>query len=189
MTDPRVAKMARVLVEYSLAVQAGDLVRIQGAPGGAPLLLALYEAILARGGHPWTQISLDGTDEIFYTKADDAQLDFLPKFVAAMIEEIQASVSVWTETNTKRLTNADPAKQARRAQATRQLNERFLERAAKKELKWTGTVYPTHAFAQDAECRSASSRILCMVPAWSTSPTRSRPGRPSPRGSSGWSIG
>lgn len=29
--------------------------------------------------------------------------------------------------------------------------QRFLERAAKKELKWTGTAYPTNAFAQDAE--------------------------------------
>lgn len=151
MTDPRVEKMARVLVEYSLAVQAGDLVRIQGGAEGAPLLLALYEAILARGGHPWTQIGLDGTDEILYTKAGDAQLDFIPKFVAAMVEEIQASVSVWTETNTKRLTNADSAKQARRARAMRPLSERFLERAAKKELRWTGTLYPTHAFAQDAE--------------------------------------
>ncbi len=151
MTDPRVEKMARVLVAYSLAVKAGDLVRIQGGAEGAPLLLALYEQILACGGYPWTQIGLDGTDEIFYTKASEAQLDFIPKFVAGMVEEMQASISVWTETNTKRLSNVDPAKQARRAQALRPLSERFMERAAKKELRWTGTLYPTHAFAQDAE--------------------------------------
>ncbi len=151
MTDPRVEKMARVLVEYSLAVKAGDLVRIQGGAEGAPLLLALYEQILACGGYPWTQIGLDGTDEIFYTKASEAQLDFIPKFVEGMVEEIQASISVWTETNTKRLSNVDPAKQARRARAMRPLSERFMERAAKKELRWTGTLYPTHAFAQDAE--------------------------------------
>jgi aminopeptidase len=151
MTDSRVEKMARVLVEYSLAVKAGDLVRIQGGAEGAPLLLALYEQILSCGGYPWTQIGLDGTDEIFYTKASEAQLDFIPKFVTGMVEEIQASISVWTETNTKRLSNVDPAKQARRARAMRPLSERFMERAAKKELRWTGTLYPTHAFAQDAE--------------------------------------
>lgn len=151
MRDPRVERMAVVLVEYSLGVNEGDLVRIQGGPEGAPLLLALYEEVLARGGNPWVQLGLEGADEVFYAKASDAQLDFVPKFALAIIEEIQASISVWTETNTKRLTNADPAKQARRARATRPLSERFLERAAKKELRWTGTLYPTPAFAQDAE--------------------------------------
>lgn len=151
MTDPRVEAMARVLTGYSLNVKEGDLVRLQGGAEGAPLLLALYEQILARGGHPWVQLGLDGADEVFYTKASEGQLDFIPKFVTGMIEEIQASISVWTETNTKRLSNVDSAKQARRARAMRPLSERFLERAAKKELRWTGTLYPTHAFAQDAE--------------------------------------
>ncbi|MBC7219909.1 aminopeptidase [Candidatus Bipolaricaulota bacterium] len=151
MNDPRVEAMAKVLAGYSLAVKEGDLVRIQGSPEGAPLLLALYEEVLARGGHPWVQVGLDGAEEVFYKRASDAQLDFIPKFVAEMIDEIQASISVWTETNTKRLTGADPARQARRARAMRPLSERFLERAANKELRWTGTLYPTPAFAQDAE--------------------------------------
>lgn len=151
MTDPRVAKMAEVLARYSIGVKKGDLVRIQGGPEGAPLLLALYEEVLSRGGHPWVQLGLEGAEEAFYAKASDAQLDFVPQFVRAMIEEIQASVSVWTEMNTKRLTGADPARQARRARAMQPLSERFLERAAKKELRWTTTIYPTHAFAQDAE--------------------------------------
>ncbi len=151
MRDPRVERMAKVLVEYSVGVKEGDLVRIQGGPEGAPLLLALYEEVLARGGHPWVQLGLEGAEEVFYARASDAQLDFVPKFALAMVAEIQASISVWTETNTKRLTGVDPARQARRARATRPLSERFLERAAKKELRWTGTLYPTPAFAQDAE--------------------------------------
>ncbi len=151
MTDPRVETMARVLVGYSLAVKDGDLVRIQGGPEGSPLLLAIYEQVLARGGHPWVQLGLDGSDEVFYTKAMDPQLDYVPRFVKEAIEEIQASIAVWTETNTKRLTGVDPAKQARRAQAMRPLSDRFIDRAAKKELRWTVTVYPTEAFAQDAE--------------------------------------
>jgi aminopeptidase len=58
---------------------------------------------------------------------------------------------IWTDANTKQLTNADPAKQSRRAVARRPLFERLLERAAKKELRWSGTIHPTQAFAQDAE--------------------------------------
>jgi len=39
--------------------------------------------------------------------------------------------------------------------------QRFLERAAKKELKWTGTAYPTHAFAQDAEMSLSEFEDFC----------------------------
>lgn len=151
MTDPRVEAMARVLVEYSLAVQEGDFVRLQGGADGAPILMAIYEQVLANGGHPWIQLGLDGADEVLYKRASEAQLDFVPAFARAMIDEIQASISVWTETNTRRLSNVNPAKQARRAQAMRPLSERFMERAARRELRWTATLFPTHAFAQDAE--------------------------------------
>lgn len=151
MADPRVETMAKILVEYSVDVQPGQLVRINGNPEGAPLLLAVYQRVLECGAHPWLQVGLEGTDEIFLTYASGAQLDYLPPFMKEVIEQIDASIGIWTEVNTKRLTNADPAKQSRRAVAIRPLSERFLERAAKKELKWTGTVYPTQAFAQDAE--------------------------------------
>jgi aminopeptidase len=68
-----------------------------------------------------------------------------------LVEDVDASISIWTETNTKALTNVDPTKQARAQAARRPISQRFLERAAKKELKWTTTAYPTPAFAQDAE--------------------------------------
>ncbi|MCR4403958.1 MAG: aminopeptidase [Candidatus Acetothermia bacterium] len=151
MADPRVEAVAKILVEYSVEVKPNQLVRITGAPEGAPLLLAVYQEVLKRGAHPWLQLGLEGAEELFYTYASEAQLDYVPPFMKEVIEQIDANIGIWTEVNTKQLTNADPAKQARRAAAMRPLNERFLERAAKKELRWTGTVYPTQAFAQDAE--------------------------------------
>lgn len=151
MTDPRVETMAKILVEYSVDVKPGQLVRINGNPEGAPLLIAVYQQVLKRGAHPWFQVSLEEAEEIFYSYADDAQLDYVPPFMKEAIEQIDASIGIWTEANTKRLTTADPAKQSRRAVAMRPLSERFLERAANKELRWTGTLYPTQAYAQDAE--------------------------------------
>jgi aminopeptidase len=68
-----------------------------------------------------------------------------------VIEQIDANIMIWTDVNTKQLTNADPTKQSRRAVARRPLFERLLERAARKELRWSGTIHPTQAFAQDAE--------------------------------------
>jgi aminopeptidase len=151
MVDPRVETVAKILVDYSVEVKPNQLVRISGGPEGAPLILAVYQKVLERGAHPFLQVELEEAEELFYAHAGDAQLDYVPPFEKDIVEQIDASIGIWTDANTKRLTNADPAKQARRAVARRPLSDRFLERAAKKELRWTGTLYPTQAFAQDAE--------------------------------------
>jgi aminopeptidase len=151
MSDPRVETVAKILVDYSVKVRPNQLVRIAGGPEGTPLIVAVYKRVLERGGHPFLQVELDEIEELFYRYGSDAQLDYVPRFRKDMIEQIDAAIGIWTDVNTKRLTSADPAKQSRRAVATRPLSDRFLERAAKKELRWTGTVYPTQAFAQDAE--------------------------------------
>jgi len=151
MGDPRVEAVARILVDYSVNIQSGEFVRVRGGYEGAPLLRAVYKRVLERGGHPWLQIGLDGVEEIFYKYASDEQLTYVSNIDRQLVEELNASITVWTEVNTKALTSIDPAKQARAGAARRPIFERFLERAAKKELKWTGTAYPTHAFAQDAE--------------------------------------
>jgi aminopeptidase len=161
MADPRVETVARILVDYSVDVQPGEFVLIRGAPEGAPLILAVYQRVLERGGHPWLRLSLDDAAEILYKYASDEQLDFVPNIDRQLIEEIDANISIWTETNTKALTNVDPAKQSRSQAARRPLSERFLERAAKNELKWTGTVYPTLAFAQDAEMSLREFEDFC----------------------------
>jgi len=151
MADPRVETVAKILVDYSVKVRPNQLVRISGGSGGAPLILAVYRKVLERGAHPFLQVVPEEAEELFYTYASDAQLDYVPPFRKDIIEQIGASIGIWTDVNTKQLTNADPAKQIRQAVAMRPLSDRFLERAAKKELRWTGTLYPTQAFAQDAE--------------------------------------
>ncbi len=151
MADPRVEGVARILVDYSVNVQPGEFVQIRGAPQGAPLILAVYQRVLERGGHPWLLLGLDEATEVFFKHASEEQLDFVPDVARQLVEDIAANISIWTETNTKALTNVDPAKQSRVQAARRSLRERFMERKANKELKWTATVYPTQAFAQDAE--------------------------------------
>jgi aminopeptidase len=151
MADPRVDAFARILVDYSVNIQPGELVYLRGIPASAPLTLAVYRRILERGGHPWLRIGLDEAAEIMFKHGSDEQLDFVPGIERQIIEEFDASINIWTEVNTKALSNVDPGKQARFQAARRPLMERFFERAASKELKWTLTAYPSHALAQDAE--------------------------------------
>ena len=151
MADPRVEILAKILVDYSVKVRPNQLVRITSGPEGMPLILVVYRKVLERGAHPFLQVEPQEAEELLYTYASDAQLDYVPPFMMEVVERIDASIDIWTEVNTKQLTRTDPAKRSRRAVAMRPLSDRLLERGARKELRWTATLYPTQAFAQDAE--------------------------------------
>jgi aminopeptidase len=53
--------------------------------------------------------------------------------------------------NTKNLSAVDPARVVMRSQARREIMDTFMKRAAAGELRWVGTLFPTPAYAQDAE--------------------------------------
>jgi len=146
-----VEAVARVLVNYSVNVKPGQLVRIRAKAEGIPLVVALYRGVLEAGGHPWLDVGVEDVEELLFSLGSDDQLDFVPPFLMQAIEEFDADITVWTDANTKRLSTVDPAKQARRAKARHPLTKRFLERMASKELRWVGTAYPTNAAAQTAE--------------------------------------
>ena len=49
MTDPRVAKLADLLVNYSLELQPGQIVRLDGGTVAAPFVRELYRSALRAG--------------------------------------------------------------------------------------------------------------------------------------------
>ncbi len=151
MRDQRLDKLARVLVEYSVGIKPGQLVRLAGPVVGAPLLEALYEAVLRAGGNPYVQCALDNAKDIFFAAANDEQLQYVSPLAKYEIEKIDASIGLWADTNTKSLSRIDPRKQKLASAARKPIMEIFMNRAASKSLRWTGTLFPTYASAQDAE--------------------------------------
>jgi aminopeptidase len=151
MHDPRFDRLADVLVNYSVGVKPGDLVRVAGPVVGRPLIVALYRAVLAAGGHPHVQMVPDECTEIKLDSANPQQLRYEDPLDLYLVERIDASISLWAQDNTKALSNTDPARQAMLSQARKRMMARFMERAAAKELRWAGTQFPCHAAAQDAQ--------------------------------------
>jgi aminopeptidase len=150
MSDPRIEKLADVLVSYSVAVQPGDKVLIRGGELAAPLLVAVYAKVLQAGGHPLMQVSLEGTEELFYRYASDEQLQFVPEPIKLIAETYDVSIGIRSTANTKALSGVDPAKTVAHSRAMRELAQTVMKRSAAGELRWTGTLFPTQAYAQDA---------------------------------------
>ena len=151
MADTRIEKLADLLVNYSVAVRPGDKVVITGETIAEPLLKAIYTFVLKAGGYPTMMARLAGLDELFYRYASDDQLQHLPDWQREIISTYDVRISIGAEHNTKALTNVDPEKMVMYRQSHRELMEIALRRSATKELRWTVAIFPTNAYAQDAE--------------------------------------
>lgn len=151
MRDHRLDQLARVLVQYSVGVRPGNLVSLTGPPLTEPLIVALYREVLLAGGHPVVLMAPEECPELLYRHGNPEQLAFLNPLELREVEAVDVAIHVLATSNTRMLTQADPAQQAARAQTRRQVMDLFLRRAAAKELRWVATPLPCHAAAQDAE--------------------------------------
>jgi aminopeptidase len=151
VTDPRVVNLARTLVQYSTKVQPNDFVAIYGQPAAAPLIREIYREVLQSGARPYPFVGLEGLDYIFFAEASDDQLTHVSRVYKMVIEEFDALIDIRSLSNTRSLSNIDPARQSLRAKAYSDLMKIFMERGASKELRWSMTMFPTQAYAQDAE--------------------------------------
>jgi aminopeptidase len=151
VTDNRVAKLADILIDYSVAVKEGDLVRISGNCVAEPLLLALYERSLKRGAYPSLRALLPQAEPLFYQLAKDHQLDFISDTQRWEAQNLDVDIYIISEINTRQLSHVDPAKQGRAAKARQSLSETYMQRHAGGELRWTVSLFPTEAHAMEAE--------------------------------------
>jgi len=150
MIDPRVQKLAHLLVHYSTDVQPGERVRIAGTPSSEPLLREIYREVLRAGAHPLVRLRLTDEDYLYYSEAGDAELDRLDPLLLHEMENIDVSIRTFPDENPHALTSVDPGKKQRRLRATSPLTEKFVQRWKEGHLRWVGTAYPTEALAQEA---------------------------------------
>jgi aminopeptidase len=152
MFDPRFDKMAQVIVNYSVEVQPGQTVYVWSQGFAAqPLLLALYREILKAGGNAFLRADVPGAAEIFYEYAQGEQLDFVSPVDRISVEQFDAYIRIGAETNTRRLSHADPAKLTRQQSAQRPILNKRMELSAEGKYNWCVTQFPTEAYAMDAD--------------------------------------
>ena len=155
MTDLRVQKFAKVLVEHSARVVPGDRVLIEATTVAEPLVRELFIQILEKGGIPHPMISFPGMvpfiqDDMYLTYANDTQLDFVPTFYKLAYDQFESRIRIHSATNTQATSRISPAKAQRRNRANSVITAAQMQRGAEGRFKWVTTLYPTEAYAQDA---------------------------------------
>ena len=167
MTESSFDRWANVLVDYSTEVTAGDQVAITGGVTAEPLLRAIYRAVLRKGAHAVLVPTFTEAQTDLFTIASDEQLAFISPLEQWTREEATVTIDVLASTNTRGLTSVDPGRQAIWNRARKELREIASQRSARGERRWSITLFPTAAHAQDADMATdefaAFLRAACML--------------------------
>lgn len=150
MSDSRIQKFAKILVERSARVVPGDRILIEATTAAEPLVRELYVQMLDKGAHPIPLVQFPDTDDLLMLAGNDQQLDFVPPFQRLAYEQFEGRIRVHSTANTRSQSNLDPSRAQRRGRSTGTITETQMRRGAEGAFKWVTTLYPTSAYAQDA---------------------------------------
>ena len=147
--DPRISRWAKTLVNYCFEVKPGEMVQIAATSAAEPLIAEVYREVLRAGGHPVSTIRLPQLTETLLREGNDDQLSWINPADRVMTEQVDCFLNISSETNTRQLAGVDPARQSLFGRAQRELFH--LRQNRPNEARWCLTLYPTAAYAQDAD--------------------------------------
>jgi aminopeptidase len=164
LDSQRLARLAQILVRYSLDVQPGQLVAVMADIEAVPLVRLVYREILRAGAFPELQFEMEDAREMLMKEASDDQLDFVSPVRQLITERFDRLLYIDAEANTRRLAHVDPRRIARQRKAYDALDTLWSERAAEGSMRWCYTQFPTQAYAQNANMSLAEYwEFLCRA--------------------------
>lgn len=150
MSDPRIEKFAKILVEHSANIQPGDRVEIQSTLAALPLVKEMYNLILDRGGYPYPVLSWDGQQASHFEHASDLQLEHTHDLRKHVYDNFESRFRIDASTNLHELKDISPDKQRLASKAFSPILETQMRRGAAGDFKWVSTLFPTQAYADQA---------------------------------------
>lgn len=145
-------KYAKVLVDYSVKVQPGELTIIRtDSCLSQPLVKEIYKQVLLKGAYPVVRMGVEGLNEVYIKNASDEQLEYIDPMTELEYDKAKNFISIGAPLNVKNMARMDSKKLAKRSSVMKHLSEKMLKRAADGDLKWVIADFPTNALAQEAK--------------------------------------
>jgi aminopeptidase len=152
MINTNLEKLAKVVVDYSLKVEKGHLVGINGPSFAVDMFQALTVEIAKKGAHIRVMPGVEGILELKLKYGTDAQLEFVDYVEKGIYTEFDGLIEIRGDYNPRKFSCVDPKKMTtvRAAPERKELMKIFEKRSSSGELKWIVIPYSCHAFAQEA---------------------------------------
>lgn len=147
MTDPRVERLADVLVGYSCDAKPGENVLVEGYDIPDEVITALVRRIVAAGARPYVTIKHNAVLRALYNAATEEQMRASGEFEAARMSQMQAYIGVRGANNSSEMADVPEDKM----QLYRKLwwHPVHTERRVKK-TRWVVLRWPSASMAQQA---------------------------------------
>lgn len=152
-------RYADVIVNFALGggrgIKKGDVVYVTAYEYAKPLYTELLSAITKAGGHALSNYQ-PNSDHVFnvsrefYVNAKDHQINFFPsKYFRGLIDEIDHSIFILSDTDMEALKGVDPRKIMTRGQALKPYRDWRNEKENRGEFTWMIALYGTGAMAKE----------------------------------------
>ncbi|HAJ57152.1 MAG TPA: aminopeptidase [Candidatus Omnitrophica bacterium] len=148
MSDPRVEKLADILVNYSAKVRRGDVVIIDfSGTRPLPLVKEIYKRCLKNGAkYVEYNFSEESLVKTFYDVAGSEQLAYFPKHRLDAMKKATVYIGISGTENVQNYANVALHKMVKREKVLRPIVNRRVD-----FTRWVITRYPTNGLAQDAK--------------------------------------
>lgn len=145
MQDPRIEKLADILVNYSNEIKKGEqaLIILYGIDG-MPLAKEVYKKCVQNGAHPRLEIRDNEISRIFMENANSEQLNFLSQWQLDSAEATDAMFQIICDRNNMELAHIDQKVMIERRKATKPLSDILHKK------RWILFEYPTALGANNA---------------------------------------
>ncbi|NHJ40921.1 MAG: aminopeptidase [Asgard group archaeon] len=145
------SKLAKLVVKYSLNIKPKDLVVINGNSNAEDLIRELFREVIKTGAYIFrTNVRISGLGEIFFKYANDDQLAYDDSINLDIAKKVTKSIHIFSDFNTRSLTNIPPEKIAMRRNASKEARKIYSERTSTGEHDWVICPYPCLSLAQEA---------------------------------------
>ncbi len=148
MADPRMAQLAKVMVEYSTNVKKGDVVVLKGiGEGTIPMLRELHKLCLKRGAaYVEYQYADPDMERDFLNLASEDQVSYFPKLQLELMKKADVFIGIRAQDNTMSMANANQKNYVAYARTMHKILDQRVN-----TTRWVVTHLPTHGVAQDAK--------------------------------------
>lgn len=152
---------AHVLVNFALGsgkgIKKGEVVQITANEAAKPLFIELRRAVWKAGGHVISNYSpvndeKHDIEKDFYLYSEGHQIEFFPsKYMKGLIEQIDHTIFIISETDKKALSKVDPQKLMLRGVTMKPWMEWRDKKENEGKFTWTIGLYGTEAMAKEAD--------------------------------------
>jgi len=139
-------EVAKILVEYSTKVKAGDRVQIAADMPAYEMALEVYRLALMKGAYPWIKLDPPGRRYVFFKHASEDQLKHLPEHELYEIKHTDVYIAIRAPANVRELSGIDPARISTWLKTVEPISEWRVSKT-----RWVVFYYPTQALAQEAD--------------------------------------